>query len=520
MASLRRKPNTAATMSTKTRSSGTTPHTINTTKTRGGFVQNKIDSGAILQQQQQRQRNDEEGVLKSTTRSTTTTGVGSSCTLTHGTTSSPIIAPTTITTSSNRPTTTTPQHPQQIMRKRNIPCQATTSLAFSSSNNFDTLREEATTTRATRPHVLGRKLPLAANNSRYPSPSKHVEPSTQDVLKGRGEGLYNHEGNRFYRWIIKEKAFVYQSATKRQIKSDTIAEIYSEIQRRGGRFLVFDENVNQWHQMKESEAKKKISQSLRDEKKKRQNVASKSSPCEIVDDARSTTEYEPQQKVASLNSFVSSVSNIPADTFGSIPFYTSYESSRHRHSNYYDAISTSMIFEPLPIEDCHSHNQSPIQVPGENGRQSLSASYIPLNMDFSRMTGEKCDVAELEHTGFEQSGSMALHYNEDNNTRTINHRNQPTFVEQDLQVFPALLLGREGYLSFHDVESPRNTTTSGDEYILASFPSPLQEGEASSFGQQHYDQRQQVTNNDAVGSISDYNDRGSIESMLWDNDES
>jgi hypothetical protein len=87
--------------------------------------------------------------------------------------------------------------------------------------------------------------------------------------------LYNHEGNRFYRWIIKEKAYVYQTATRRKIKSGTISEIYLTIQKRGGRFLVLDEELNSWYEMSEVEAKKKISQSLRDEKKKRNVTLSK-----------------------------------------------------------------------------------------------------------------------------------------------------------------------------------------------------------------------------------------------------
>lgn len=88
--------------------------------------------------------------------------------------------------------------------------------------------------------------------------------------------LYNHEGNRFYRWIIKEKAFAYQTATKRNIKSGTISDIYLAIQKRGGRFLVLNEDLkNSWYEMSDVEAKRKISQSLRDEKKKRNLAISK-----------------------------------------------------------------------------------------------------------------------------------------------------------------------------------------------------------------------------------------------------
>jgi len=89
-----------------------------------------------------------------------------------------------------------------------------------------------------------------------------------------GTRLYNHEGNRFYRWIIKENAFAYLTATKRKMKSGTISEIYLTIQKRGGRFLILNEELNLWYEMSEVEAKRKISQSLRDEKKKKRTNSS------------------------------------------------------------------------------------------------------------------------------------------------------------------------------------------------------------------------------------------------------
>jgi hypothetical protein len=102
--------------------------------------------------------------------------------------------------------------------------------------------------------------------------------------------LYNHEGNRFYRWIIKENAFAYQTATKRNIKSGTISEIYLAIQKRGGRFLVLNEDLNLWYEMSDVEAKRKISQSLRDEKKKRNVAISKTRHAGTTNDEQNNEE--------------------------------------------------------------------------------------------------------------------------------------------------------------------------------------------------------------------------------------
>lgn len=74
--------------------------------------------------------------------------------------------------------------------------------------------------------------------------------------------------------MIQAKSDRYENAKTRTEKGDTISQVYSTISDRGGRFLIRDEKSYSWLQLDELRSKKKISQSLRDFKKKTTNNAS------------------------------------------------------------------------------------------------------------------------------------------------------------------------------------------------------------------------------------------------------
>jgi len=61
----------------------------------------------------------------------------------------------------------------------------------------------------------------------------------------------------------------YEKAKTRIEKVDTVFQVYSIVSNQGGRFLMHDEKSDSWLKMDETEARKKIAQSLRDFKKKR-----------------------------------------------------------------------------------------------------------------------------------------------------------------------------------------------------------------------------------------------------------
>jgi hypothetical protein len=64
-----------------------------------------------------------------------------------------------------------------------------------------------------------------------------VDYHQQDVLLGRGTGPNEHQGNRFYRDLAKQKSEEYLSCTGRSGKDLLVMEIIQAVWARGGRFL-------------------------------------------------------------------------------------------------------------------------------------------------------------------------------------------------------------------------------------------------------------------------------------------
>jgi hypothetical protein len=64
-----------------------------------------------------------------------------------------------------------------------------------------------------------------------------VDYHQQDVLLGRGTGPNEHQGNRFYRDIAKQKNEEYLSCTGRSGKDLLVMEVIQAVWARGGRFL-------------------------------------------------------------------------------------------------------------------------------------------------------------------------------------------------------------------------------------------------------------------------------------------
>ena len=79
--------------------------------------------------------------------------------------------------------------------------------------------------------------------SRSNSPESSVEdnegietPSELDVLKGRGRGIYNHEGNLKFKAVVQKHLISYKSSNKDE-KSLLAEKVVTEINEDGGMFL-------------------------------------------------------------------------------------------------------------------------------------------------------------------------------------------------------------------------------------------------------------------------------------------
>ena len=93
-----------------------------------------------------------------------------------------------------------------------------------------------------------------------------IEPSHNDVFKGRGKGISSHPGNIQCRNIINGIREQYAFATSLIEKEICAKRVLNEIQQMDppGRFLSHDKNTNEWVEISENAALAKIRQALRE----------------------------------------------------------------------------------------------------------------------------------------------------------------------------------------------------------------------------------------------------------------
>ncbi|CAJ1935172.1 unnamed protein product [Cylindrotheca closterium] len=134
-----------------------------------------------------------------------------------------------------------------------------------------------------------------------------LEPTTKDIIFGRGKKYQDHEGNKRMRDCVNEYKQLY-NALKRFQKQALVETIYKKLVEGGARFLRKDEATDTWVLVKRELATQKVSHALRCKKH-----LGKSSPKNIIDlkkpavsirkDSNSTIE----STVSTLGDLVSSV---------------------------------------------------------------------------------------------------------------------------------------------------------------------------------------------------------------------
>jgi hypothetical protein len=101
-----------------------------------------------------------------------------------------------------------------------------------------------------------------------PAASGPVTVTSVDVLSGRYNYSFNHEGNNFFRDAIQDNREEYQAASRRAIKNQITQSVIRLVQaERGGRFLKLNDK-NQWEVMSDDMVYEKVSHALRGSKKK------------------------------------------------------------------------------------------------------------------------------------------------------------------------------------------------------------------------------------------------------------
>ena len=92
-----------------------------------------------------------------------------------------------------------------------------------------------------------------------------MKPHRNDVLGGRGHFSHNHDGNAYFRRLVKSYKMDYVSSSKKQKKIYSKI-IYDKIRKLDppGRFLKFEASVSKWRDIGEKKAIEKARQALRE----------------------------------------------------------------------------------------------------------------------------------------------------------------------------------------------------------------------------------------------------------------
>mmetsp|Transcript_17043 Transcript_17043/g.46729 ORF Transcript_17043/g.46729 Transcript_17043/m.46729 type:complete len:692 (+) Transcript_17043:60-2135(+) len=91
------------------------------------------------------------------------------------------------------------------------------------------------------------------------------QPQNVDVCCGRGKKNWNHQGNVWFRELIRSKVKQYQDAGDKHEKTSLIVSVVEAVRQRGGRFVKQDGNTKLWYDIGEAQSRDKVDHSLRDQ---------------------------------------------------------------------------------------------------------------------------------------------------------------------------------------------------------------------------------------------------------------
>jgi hypothetical protein len=99
------------------------------------------------------------------------------------------------------------------------------------------------------------------------------EPTSKDILCGRGKGNLRHEGNQYFMKIIRANLGRYTDAPKRIDKSLVVSLIVSSLKDEGCNFVRQDSKTQRWFTLSEPQIHEKTGHAIRDILKKNKGAA-------------------------------------------------------------------------------------------------------------------------------------------------------------------------------------------------------------------------------------------------------
>jgi len=118
---------------------------------------------------------------------------------------------------------------------------------------------------------------------------KYIQkPHENDVLCGRGGSAYHHVGNKLFREMIGENKEEYLSAKTNSQKQSVAMKIIQQIRNLNppGRFIRQDKHNMQWYDIGDKDARRKVSQAIRDQENGYRSSSSTKSQNSTIDECK------------------------------------------------------------------------------------------------------------------------------------------------------------------------------------------------------------------------------------------
>ena len=104
----------------------------------------------------------------------------------------------------------------------------------------------------------------ACTNSKPMALPDDFQPRANDILCGRGRGVWEHPGNRRFKSLIEAHSQKYATARNKMDKGAVVASIVDSIREDGILFVKKDTKTQSWLDIGEYEAREKTSHAMRD----------------------------------------------------------------------------------------------------------------------------------------------------------------------------------------------------------------------------------------------------------------
>lgn len=143
-----------------------------------------------------------------------------------------------------------------------------------------------------------------------PKDQTSTAPRPKDVLCGKGKAVFEHVGNRRFRFVILMNIEKYHKQMTKAARSAMVKSITDQVLSSGARFLKRSDNTDEqlddrWFELSREEARAKVSQTMRDAARDGPNGSSRRKAAR----ARKSTNLQPSQDLSMLWSMQASETN-------------------------------------------------------------------------------------------------------------------------------------------------------------------------------------------------------------------